>query len=220
MTALAIIGFFIFLFSLLYLAIHFIKKIKYRERLLSKKIFYSTFVGGLLLLIVGGSYMDTGIQDQLNESVAENERLNAEITELKSDVKKLKNSNEELVNANSLLTKEKEELSINTVAAEEAVVENESLSKKINELEEKNKSLEDQINSLNVELASSKTATAASNSNSSNRSTSSNTASSNTSESFANCTELRKVYPSGVASDHPAYQSKMDRDKDNWACER
>lgn len=40
-----------------------------------------------------------------------------------------------------------------------------------------------------------------------------------TSEVFANCTELKKVYPSGVGADHPAYQAKMDRDKDNWACE-
>lgn len=39
-------------------------------------------------------------------------------------------------------------------------------------------------------------------------------------EFFANCTELRVKYPNGVASDHPAYQSKMDRDKDNYACER
>ena len=39
-------------------------------------------------------------------------------------------------------------------------------------------------------------------------------------ESFANCTELRKVYPDGVPKGHPAYQPKMDRDKDNWACER
>jgi competence protein ComEC len=37
---------------------------------------------------------------------------------------------------------------------------------------------------------------------------------------FANCTELRVVYPDGVSSSHPAYQSKMDRDKDGWACER
>lgn len=39
-------------------------------------------------------------------------------------------------------------------------------------------------------------------------------------EVFANCTELRTKYPNGVASDHPAYQKKMDRDKDNFACER
>lgn len=36
---------------------------------------------------------------------------------------------------------------------------------------------------------------------------------------FANCKELRAVFPDGVAGDHPAYQPKMDRDKDNWACE-
>lgn len=36
---------------------------------------------------------------------------------------------------------------------------------------------------------------------------------------FANCAELRAVYPKGVDSKHPAYQSKMDRDHDGWACE-
>lgn len=36
---------------------------------------------------------------------------------------------------------------------------------------------------------------------------------------FANCTELRAVYPSGVPAGHPAYQSKMDRDNDGYACE-
>jgi hypothetical protein len=47
----------------------------------------------------------------------------------------------------------------------------------------------------------------------------SSTTTSGGSEFFANCTELRKVYPKGVPADHPAYQSKMDRDKDNYACE-
>lgn len=37
---------------------------------------------------------------------------------------------------------------------------------------------------------------------------------------FKNCTELRKYYPHGVSKSHPAYQSKMDRDHDGWACER
>ena len=40
-----------------------------------------------------------------------------------------------------------------------------------------------------------------------------------TTEWFDNCTHLRTTYPNGVASDHPAYQGKMDRDKDNYACE-
>ncbi|WP_317851494.1 excalibur calcium-binding domain-containing protein [Neobacillus bataviensis] len=41
-----------------------------------------------------------------------------------------------------------------------------------------------------------------------------------TQTSFANCTELRKVFPDGVPSSHPAYQAKMDRDHDNYACEQ
>ncbi|WP_010289067.1 thermonuclease family protein [Kurthia massiliensis] len=36
---------------------------------------------------------------------------------------------------------------------------------------------------------------------------------------FSNCTELRAVYPNGVSAAHPAYQAKMDRDKDGTACE-
>lgn len=43
--------------------------------------------------------------------------------------------------------------------------------------------------------------------------------STNTVESFGNCTDLRQVYPSGVPSTHPAYNSKMDRDGDGYACE-
>ncbi|WP_323702991.1 thermonuclease family protein [Mammaliicoccus sp. Dog046] len=42
---------------------------------------------------------------------------------------------------------------------------------------------------------------------------------SNRNESYPNCTELRKVYPNGVPSTHPAYALKHDRDKDNFACE-
>ncbi|MBK3494637.1 thermonuclease family protein [Viridibacillus sp. YIM B01967] len=37
---------------------------------------------------------------------------------------------------------------------------------------------------------------------------------------FKNCTELRKYYPNGVPKSHKAYQAKMDRDKDGYACER
>lgn len=39
-------------------------------------------------------------------------------------------------------------------------------------------------------------------------------------EWFKNCTELRVKYPNGVPEGHAAYQSKMDRDKDGYACER
>lgn len=50
--------------------------------------------------------------------------------------------------------------------------------------------------------------------------TSTPTTTSGTEEAYQNCTELRKVHPNGVPSTHPAYASKHDRDKDNYACER
>jgi micrococcal nuclease len=78
--------------------------------------------------------------------------------------------------------------------------------------------------------SSSSTAKSSHSNSNSNRSSSNNTnsntnhsstpASSGGNEYFANCTELRKVYPNGVPSTHPAYQPKLDRDKDNYACER
>lgn len=37
---------------------------------------------------------------------------------------------------------------------------------------------------------------------------------------YRNCTELRRDHPRGVPRGHCAYQSRMDRDKDGWACER
>ncbi|GAB3060574.1 thermonuclease family protein [Salinicoccus sesuvii] len=40
-----------------------------------------------------------------------------------------------------------------------------------------------------------------------------------TPEIFDNCTHLKGTYPDGVPQGHPAYQPKMDRDKDGWACE-
>ncbi|WNS77278.1 thermonuclease family protein [Bacillus sp. DTU_2020_1000418_1_SI_GHA_SEK_038] len=77
--------------------------------------------------------------------------------------------------------------------------------------------------------ASSSGSTSSSSNNTNNNtksSTNSNTGSTpaapstSSNESYKNCTELRKVYPNGVPADHPAYDSKHDRDKDNWACER
>lgn len=69
--------------------------------------------------------------------------------------------------------------------------------------------------------AASGTSSNTGNSGSNDSSSAGNTTSSESgSESYKNCTELRKVYPNGVSSTHPAYDSKHDRDKDNYACER
>lgn len=42
----------------------------------------------------------------------------------------------------------------------------------------------------------------------------------NNPQSFENCMEFRKYYPSGVKRSHPAYASKLDGDNDGWACEK
>lgn len=48
--------------------------------------------------------------------------------------------------------------------------------------------------------------------------TQSNAKSTTKTEYFQNCTDLHGTYPGGVSSSHPAYQSKMNRDQDGWAC--
>ena len=37
---------------------------------------------------------------------------------------------------------------------------------------------------------------------------------------YRNCTALRRDHPNGVRRGHCAYQPRMDRDNDGWACER
>ena len=37
---------------------------------------------------------------------------------------------------------------------------------------------------------------------------------------YRNCTALRRDHPNGVRRGHCAYQRRMDRDNDGWACER
>lgn len=37
---------------------------------------------------------------------------------------------------------------------------------------------------------------------------------------FKNCDAMRKYYPAGVQSTHPAYSKNQDRDNDKWACEK
>lgn len=230
MAVIATIGSLLFFFSLLYLFIHFFRKLKNRNKQLSKKTFYPAFIGGLLLFIIGTSSVDNETQEQLAEAQEANKTLLAENQELKDTIKEYEANIKDLAGTNEKLNNDFQELASKAEAAEKAELEKENLTQKIAELEEKNKSLEDKITSLNGQLASKTTTTASTassqskkapkNSSSSGSSNQKTTTTANTTEYFANCTELRKVYPNGVASDHPAYQPKMDRDKDNWACER
>lgn len=220
--AFLLIGFSTLLFSLIYLVVHFLRKIRNRNHYLSKKIFYSTFVGGLVLFIIGSSLSDTGIQKQLDDSIAKNTELVDQNEKLQSDIKKLTVTNEELQQENDKLSTDLEKVTSQIDMDKKFESENKTLQQQVAELTENKTSLETQVNELKDQLESEKKVAAASSSSTSSNSNS-NVSSTNISsekEYFANCTELRTVYPSGVSSDHPAYQSKMDRDKDGWACEK
>ena len=117
-------------------------------------------------------------------------------------------------NENKAIAELKKELTDQQAAHKEKT---DAFEKEIANLKATNTTLQTEVDSLKSQV-SSKSA----NSTSSGASTQSDTASAtnNEPEWFKNCTEMRKKYPNGVASDHPAYASKHDRDKDGYACER
>lgn len=217
MTALFLIGFLAFIFSLIYLLFHFIRKIKDKERTLSRKVFFPLFIGGLLLLIIGGSFMDTGLQEQLDEALAANTKLTTENKEIKTELSDLLEKNEKLIEENEKLNKDLKETSNKIADAEKVNKENETLSKEIANLKSENETLKSKIDSLNSQLASASSSTSDSSTDNDN---SQETVSTSVKEVFQNCTDLRGTYPNGVPAGHPAYVPSMDRDKDNYACER
>ncbi|MCI1589986.1 excalibur calcium-binding domain-containing protein [Heyndrickxia oleronia] len=56
--------------------------------------------------------------------------------------------------------------------------------------------------------------------NAASKRTTSPTSETGSTEFFTNCTELREKYPDGVPSTYSTYKAKMDRDHDNYACEK
>lgn len=157
-----------------------------------------------------------------NETIVQkNKTLLEENIKLTTEIDTLKDTNAEILKENDKYKTEipsiEEELADNKKEIEKLHDNNSSLKDTISELQEKNESLQSEIElsytgsagnlyeededyfeedadyqSMNVEEE----------------------------ESFDNCTELTATYPHGVAFDHPAYQDKMDRDNDGWACER
>lgn len=233
MEAITLIGFFIFIGALFYLVYHLIKKVKNRDRKLPKRKFYPALISGFLLFIIGGTMIDTGVQDQLNEALKENAALLAENDKYESNNKLLKKANEKLKDE---ITEVNEKLEETTSKLEEFdkmqeelaglnsshATEKEALEKEITSLKEKNTALNSEVDSLKGQVANNSSSSSAGSGSGSNSKSQTTTAPATSGETewFQNCTELRKKYPNGVASDHPAYQSKMDRDKDGWACER
>ena len=96
MESIAMIGFLVFLGSLVYLVYHFIRKVMNRERALNKKIFYPILIGGFTFFVIGTIFEDTTLKDELDEALEtkisfteNNEAALNEKEELETDNKKL-----------------------------------------------------------------------------------------------------------------------------------
>lgn len=243
------IGIFLLMYVLIYGIYHIIKKVKNKERRLTRNRFYIPLILGIVFFSIGAPSLDSGLQQEYDKVVEQNKKMTTELGIVKSQVEELDEKYKNLEKDYSELKATKDDSSAKLTEAQDKSKKleetNKELEAKITDLEDKNKSLDEQLNDLKQATASN-TGSSSSNSSSkpqsSNTNTSTNTAKSSTTnnssskqsssstgtststasttENFANCTELRKVYPNGVDSSHPAYQAKMDRDKDNFACER
>ena len=140
------------------------------------------------------------LQNQLNSYLSENEDLRQQLTDAKES------TNQKLAEAETKL-REEFESELKRVKEEAAQQLEEEVASVRKEEQEKSAAA---IAKIKQELEQQAQAS---------KSTESNTQTSQPSEYFQNCTDLRGTYPGGVSSDHPAYQSKMDRDNDGWACE-
>lgn len=228
MIGLGLIGLLLMVFALIYFVIYLLKKVRGRNPILSKKIFYFSLIGGFLLMILSASFLDTG-QGQLQEANGKNSKLESEVKELKTKAKELEAKVVELESDKEKLTTAlsdtEAKLSDSKDQEKEFAEYKKSQEEKIADLESEKEELEEKVNNLEDKVAevhtpsSSSTETSKSGSSSNNSNATASTVNSGN-NNFANCTELRSVYPNGVPSSHPAYQSKMDRDKDNYACER
>jgi len=242
MEIFANLGIFLLMYVLIYGIYHIIKKLKNKERRLTINRFYIPLILGIVFFSIGAPSLDSGLQQEYDKVVEQNKEMTTELGIVKSQVEELDGKYKNLEKDYKELKTNKDDSSSKLTEAQDKNKKleetNKELEVKIAELDEKNKSLDDQINDLKQATASNTESSSSNNSSkqqSSNTNTSTKTASttksskqqaSNSStsasniENFANCTELRKVYPNGVDSSHPAYQAKMDRDKDNFACER
>lgn len=211
MFALVLLGLLTILIGVTYLIVHLVKKVKDRERQLSKKILFSLFIGGLVLLIFGASFMDPENTTNLNKEIAKNEKLTTKVKTLTIEIDKLRAKNDQYEKTNKELTKKANdfEAQYQTLNAEKVkhTEETTTLNNKISDLTSENEGLKAQLNDLNEQLASVPDDTTTITPNSDDY------------ERFENCTDLRGTYPNGVPDGHPAYVPSMDRDKDGYACE-
>lgn len=186
----------------------------------------------IIMLLVGSSFGPSQAQVEVKDT---------EISSLQKEIKAYKNTESEQLAAIEKLEKEntlykeaevalkKKEDDLKKLEEEKAAQvkkeKEEAAAKEAEELAAKKKAEQEEkarvaAEKAEAEQAAAEQAEAASASSSQSEETNTDSAASSSTETqFANCTELRSVHPAGVPKGHAAYQSKMDRDNDDYACE-
>lgn len=207
MLALTAIGFLVFTGSLIYAAWLGVMKLLGKQ---NKKLFTKQYLGVLLgsavMLLVGASNFEATVpKTTYDELEAKYTALEQELDEVKVTNKTLQSKSDEV----------EQRVKDGIVAAKKEAEANFAKEKEVWQAKEK------ELNDKIVALEQAKeTAVAQAAAPAPQQVANAPAQQKGAPESYKNCTELRKVYPNGVGSDHPAYNTKHDRDKDGWACER
>ncbi|WP_054860417.1 excalibur calcium-binding domain-containing protein [Gracilibacillus sp. JCM 18860] len=223
------IGFLLFISAFIYLVVHFIKKNKNKEKVLSKKVFYSMLIGGFLLSIIGLSIDDSTIaeladvKEQNEELINENEDLTDINSSLKTEVEALKDKNTDL--QNQLKTTKNELAKINEDSTNyESNIE--ELKSDIKQLTLTISEKDGEIESLKSEKAKLQNSVATANVQGPNASTNSGSSVTNNKNSpstsnvvYDNCTHARNAGAAPVYEGDPGYGRHLDRDGDGVGCE-
>ncbi|SFD87364.1 Excalibur calcium-binding domain-containing protein [Lentibacillus persicus] len=210
------IGFIAFAAALIYLTYHLIRKIKFKDKILSKKLFYPLLIGGLILMVMGDAFTDGGTTAKLNQEIEKNEELTRQIQSLEETNDSLKSELEELTSnkkaVDDKLESKESELSESESKIDDLNAELEDKTGEIEELQDENASLQANVEDLEATIASAEPAS----SNTSSASTSSNSTSNTY---YENCTEARNAGAAPVYAGDPGYASHLDRDGDGIGCE-
>lgn len=223
MAILGLLGVVLILFAILYLIFHFIRSLFSTKYHLSKRIFYPSLIGGILLFTVAMVVEDTGAAQKLEVVTSENTELKNEITALKEEVESLTQKvtdteelNIELEKAKTAAASEKDTLNSKVATLEEEV----------SRLTEEKKTVTAERDSLTEEVAS-LNSTVAANASSSSPATfdetesvvSSEASASTTSEFYDNCAAAQAAGAAPVYAGDPGYGPHLDRDGDGVGCE-
>lgn len=218
MIVLDFIGALTLLFSMGYLLYFLFMKVRKKEKIFSKKLFFSTFLGSFLLLAISMQF-DTVPGTQYNEQVKLNkdlqlrvDTLNGELESLKDDMAKISEKNQ------SILDAESEQL-------EGFELEKKVLKEEQDKMKDQIATLQNENKDLSTKLANAQKSSqpAASSNNSSTSSGTNNTQSTSASSSqnvyYKNCSQVRAAGASPIRTGDPGYARHLDRDGDGIGCE-